>query len=574
MKIATFNVNNVRKRLANLLEWLHDAEPDVVCLQELKTTDGEFPAAALHQAGYGAVWRGEKTWNGVAILARGSEPVLTQTELPGDPADTHSRYVEAAVRGVLIGCLYAPNGNPQPGPKFTYKLAWLARIAAHAQTLLRSGAPVVLAGDYNVVPTDRDIYAMRSWVDDALVQPESRAAFHAIVAQGWVDAIRTLHPDAPMYTYWDYKRNRWPRDAGLRLDHLLLSPDVADRLATAGVDRDMRGRANASDHAPAWVMLRERKVKTTARAPREAAKAAKTSKPRRGTRRPAQRTRPAIPRRPLLVVDGDSFAHRAYHALPKTILRAGRKGGGAILGFANILLRLYQAEQPRAVLVGWDTLSAPTYRHEKFPAYQSGRDFDDALVEQLDLLPQFVAACGFANGKAPGYEADDFLAAAVAAEERRGGTVLVASGDRDTFQLASTSTTIIYPVRGAEAARIGPAEVRERYGVEPKQVPDFIALRGDPSDKLPGARGIGPKGAADLLHRHGTLDKVLAAGRFPTQAEALRLYRSIATMDAGAPLPPLPDQVPTWTKASALARDWELNQLADRLAELAQAQAG
>src|SRR5262245_8167457 len=219
-------------------------------------------------------------------------------------------------------------------------------------------------------------------------------------------------------------------------------------------------------------------------------------------------------------------------------------------------------------------LFVPIRRREKFPAYQSGRDFDDALVEQLDLLPQFVAAGGFANGKAPGYEADDFLAAAVAAEERRGGTVLVASGDRDTFQLASASTTIIYPVRGAEAARIGPAEVRERYGVEPKQVPDFIALRGDPSDKLPGARGIGPKGAGELLHRHGTLDKVLAAGRFPTQAEALRLYRSIATMDPGAPLPPLPDQVPTWAKASALARDWELNQLADRLAELAQAHSG
>ena len=571
MKIATFNVNNINKRLPNLLAWLRAAEPDVVCLQELKAAEAEFPIAAIRQAEYGAAWRGQKSWNGVAILARGSEPVVTQTELPGDPTDTHSRYIEAAVRGVLIGCLYAPNGNPQPGPKFTYKLAWLARLAAHAQTLLRSGAPVVLAGDYNVAPTDGDIYSMQSWAKDALVQPQSRAAFHAILEQGWVDAIRALHPDKAMYTFWDYKRNRWPRDAGLRLDHLLLSPHVADRLAAASVDRDVRGKPNASDHAPAWVVLRDQTVRTTSGRPRRKAQA-KTAKPRRAPARSARAKKPAAPRRPLLVVDGDSFAHRAYHALPKTILREGRKGAGAILGFANFLLRLYQTEQPRAVLVGWDTLSVPTYRHEKFPAYQSGREFDDALIEQLDVLPQFVAACGFANGKAPGYEADDFLAAAVAAEERRGGTVLVASGDRDTFQLASARTTIIYPVRGAEAARIGPAEVRERYGIEPKQVPDFIALRGDPSDKLPGARGIGPKGAADLLRRHGTLDNMLAAGRFLTQAEALKLYRAIATMNAKAPLPPLPDRVPTWGRASALARAWELNQLADRLAEMARTQ--
>src|SRR5215204_3913182 len=200
---------------------------------------------------------------------------------------------------------------------------------------------------------------------------------------------------------------------------------------------------------------------------------------------------PARPRRPLLIIDGDSFAHRSYHALPKTILRRGRRGAGAIVGFANFLLRLYQAEQPRAVLVGWDTLDVPTSRHERFPAYQSGREFDDALVEQLDVLPELVAACGFVNSKAPGYESDDFLAAAVAAEERRGGTVLVASGDRDTFQLASERTTVLYPVRAGEMARIGPAEVRVRYGVDPKQVPDFIALRGDPSDKLPGAPGVG-----------------------------------------------------------------------------------
>jgi DNA polymerase I len=274
--------------------------------------------------------------------------------------------------------------------------------------------------------------------------------------------------------------------------------------------------------------------------------------------------------RPLLVVDGDSFAHRAYHGLPKTILRAGGKGGGAIVGFANFLLRLYETEQPRAVLVGWDTLDAPTYRHRAFPDYQSGRHFDAALLDQLDVLPRFVTACGFAYAKTPGYEADDFLAAAVAQEEKRGGTVLVASGDRDTFQLASELTTILHPVRAGEMARIGPADVRERFGVDPKQVPDFIALRGDPSDKLPGAKGVGPKGAAGLLRKYGTLEDMLAAGRFPIQAEELRLYRRIATMDASAPLPAIADQAPTWAQASALARDWELNRLADRLAELAQ----
>lgn len=273
--------------------------------------------------------------------------------------------------------------------------------------------------------------------------------------------------------------------------------------------------------------------------------------------------------RPLLVIDGDSFAHRSYHALPKTIRRRDGKGAGAIVGFANFLLRLYQSERPRAVIVGWDTLEVPTERHQKFPAYQSGREFDDALVDQLRLLPEFVAACGFANAKAPGYEADDFLAAAVAAEERRGGTALVASGDRDTFQLASERTTILFPLRAGEMARIGPAEVRERYGVDPKQVPDFVALRGDPSDKLPGARGVGPKGAADLLRRCGTLEGALAAGRFPAEAEMLRLYRSIATMNAAAPLPSLGNQTPTWAKASALAHAWGLKQLADRLVEIA-----
>jgi DNA polymerase-1 len=275
-------------------------------------------------------------------------------------------------------------------------------------------------------------------------------------------------------------------------------------------------------------------------------------------------------RKPLLVVDGDSFAHRAYHGLPKSIRRAGGRGGGAIVGFANYLVRLYETEQPRAVLVGWDTLDAPTYRHEAFPDYQSGRAFDDELVEQLAMLPELVTACGFANAKAPGYEADDFLAAGVAEEERRGGSAIVASGDRDTFQLASPSTIIVHPVRAGEMARIGPAEVRERYGVEPRQVPDFIALRGDPSDKLPGAKGVGSKGAASLLRTYGTLEDALAAGRFAAQADALRLYRRLATMDASAPLPSLQDQTPTWSEASALARAWELNQLAERLEALAQ----
>jgi len=272
--------------------------------------------------------------------------------------------------------------------------------------------------------------------------------------------------------------------------------------------------------------------------------------------------------RPLLVIDGDSFAHRAYHGVPKSIRRRGNKGGGAIVGFANFLLRLYTQEPPRAVLVGWDTLDAPTYRHRALETYQSGRVFDAELLDQLDVLPQFVAACGFAWAKAPGYEADDFLAAAVAHEERRGGTAIVASGDRDAFQLASDRTTILQPVRAGEMARIGPAEVRERYGVDPRQVPDFIAIRGDPSDKIPGVPGIGPKGAATLLRRYGSLEAALTQGSFAAQAEKLRLYRSIATMDASAPLPSLDDQTPTWNAGAALAREWELNQLADRLASI------
>jgi DNA polymerase-1 len=271
-------------------------------------------------------------------------------------------------------------------------------------------------------------------------------------------------------------------------------------------------------------------------------------------------------KRPLLIIDGDSLAHRAYHALPKTIRRAEGKPSNAIVGFTNFLLGLWDSEQPRAVIVGWDTLEVPTYRHEAFESYQGGREFDDELLEQLAMLPQLVDAFGFASAKAPGYEADDFLAAAVAAEEKRRGTAVVATSDRDSFQLASERTTILQPVRGvSELTRIGPAEVRERYGVEPSQVVDFIALRGDPSDRLPGAPGVGPKKAADLLRQYGSLEEAIAAGRFTALAEELRLYRRIASLDASAPLPPLPDQTPAWAEASSLLSSWGLNAVAERV---------
>jgi DNA polymerase-1 len=268
--------------------------------------------------------------------------------------------------------------------------------------------------------------------------------------------------------------------------------------------------------------------------------------------------------RPLLVIDGDSFAHRAYHGVPKTVRRADNRGGGAIVGFANYLIRLYEAERPRAVLVAWDTLDVPNWRQEVFASYQGGRHFDAELLDQLAVLPELVSACGFANAKAAGFEADDFLAAAVAREEGRGGTCIVASGDRDSYQLASARTTIVQPVKAGVVARIGPAEVKEKYGVEPRQVPDFIALRGDASDKIPGAKGVGPGTAASLLNRYATLEDMLAEGRFVAQADDLRLYRRLATMDAKAPLPPIPDQPPEWDKGAELARKWQLNALAER----------
>ena len=256
MKVATFNINNINRRLPNLLTWLKQAKPDAVALQELKSTDSDFPHAALAKAGYGAVWRGQRTWNGVAILARNADPVLIRDALPGNSRDDQARYIEAAIKGVIVTSIYLPNGNPQPGPKFEYKLDWFRKLRTHAATFIKQDVPVVLAGDYNVAPTALDIYPTKSWDKDALIQPKSRAAFKSLVTQGWTDAIRTLHPKTPMFTFWDYKRNRWPRDAGLRLDHLLVSPALAPLLKQAGVDRLVRGEEGASDHAPVWIILR------------------------------------------------------------------------------------------------------------------------------------------------------------------------------------------------------------------------------------------------------------------------------------------------------------------------------
>jgi exodeoxyribonuclease-3 len=268
MRIATYNVNGINGRLANLLRWLQEAAPDIVCLQELKAPDDKFPAAALRAAGYGAVWHGQKSWNGVAILARGAEPVETRRGLPGDPGDTQSRYIEAAIGGILVGCLYLPNGNPAPGPKFDYKLRWFERLTGYAETLLDSGVPAVVAGDFNVMPTDLDVYAPERWVDDALFRPEVRGAYRGLVTQGWTDALRALHPDERIYTFWKYFRNAFARDAGLRIDHLLLSPSLAGRLVAAGVDREVRAREHASDHAPAWIELADAKTGSRQRAQR------------------------------------------------------------------------------------------------------------------------------------------------------------------------------------------------------------------------------------------------------------------------------------------------------------------
>lgn len=269
MKIATYNVNGINGRLPVLLRWLDQARPGIVCLQELKAPDEKFPRAAIEKAGYGAIWHGQKSWNGVAILARGATPVETRRGLPGDPADSHSRYIEAAVDGLVVGCLYLPNGNPAPGPKFDYKLAWFARLLTHAKKLFASGHPVVLAGDYNVMPTDLDVYKPERWRDDALFRPEVRKAYASLLKQGWTDALRVQHPGEAIYTFWDYFRNAYARNAGLRIDHLLLTPDLAARLNCAKVDKDVRGWAKSSDHAPVWIELAGRGRRKTAKKSKE-----------------------------------------------------------------------------------------------------------------------------------------------------------------------------------------------------------------------------------------------------------------------------------------------------------------
>jgi len=255
VKIVTYNVNGIKARLPRLLEYLAEQSPDIVCLQELKSSDETFPEADIRAAGYGALWHGQKAFNGVAVLARGADPVERQRGLGGEPEDEHSRYLEAEVAGVVIASIYLPNGNPQPGPKFDYKLRWIDRLAARARDLLAEEQPVVLAGDYNVIANDDDTYSVRAMADDALMQPESRAGFRTLVVQGWTDALRTRHPRGGVWTFWDYQAGAWQRDAGFRIDHLLLSPAVAGRLVDAGVDRDVRGRDGASDHAPTWVVL-------------------------------------------------------------------------------------------------------------------------------------------------------------------------------------------------------------------------------------------------------------------------------------------------------------------------------
>jgi len=288
VKIATYNVNGIRSREANLVEWLERESPDIVCLQELKAEDRGFPLKAVRDAGYGALWVGQKSWNGVAILARGVDPVEVRRTLPGDPKDDQGRYLEAAVDGLLVACLYLPNGNPQPGPKFDYKLAWFERLIRHASALYSSGHPVVIAGDFNVVPTDFDIYNPKSWLKDALLQPATRECYRRLLAQGWTDSIRALHPEERIYTFWDYFRQHWPRNSGLRIDHLLLNAPLKKRLRAAGVDTWVRDRPHASDHAPTWIELADEKVAA------KKATAKKTVSKKTGAKRaPAAKKTPA-----------------------------------------------------------------------------------------------------------------------------------------------------------------------------------------------------------------------------------------------------------------------------------------
>jgi exodeoxyribonuclease-3 len=280
VKIATFNVNGIGSRLSALIDWLEKDGPDIACLQELKAPDSAFPSQALRDAGYGAIWQGQRSWNGVAILAKGADPIEIRRGLPGDASDEHSRYIEAAVSGIVVGCLYLPNGNPQPGPKFEYKLAWFERLIQHARGLYSSGHPVVLAGDFNVVPTDFDIYNPKSWKKDALLQPQSREAYQRLLAQGWTDALRVQHPDEQVFTFWDYFRNHWQRNGGLRIDHLLLNKELAARLMDANVDRWVRGQPHASDHAPTWVVLSDN---STPKVAKRSAKTVKRASARRAT---------------------------------------------------------------------------------------------------------------------------------------------------------------------------------------------------------------------------------------------------------------------------------------------------
>lgn len=282
MKLATYNVNGVNGRLPVLLRWLSESKPDIVCLQELKAPQERFPAPEIARAGYGAIWHGQKSWNGVAILAKGQTPIERRRGLPGDPNDPHSRYIEADISGLTVGCLYLPNGNPWPGPKFAYKLAWFARLQRHAKKLLSSGNPVVLAGDYNVMPTELDVYKPERWTNDALFRKEVRAAYAKLVAQGWTDALRTLHPGERIYTFWDYFRNAYVRDAGLRIDHLLLTPDLAKHLTAAGVDKQVRSWEKTSDHAPTWIELTAKKSKTSAARSRKVPAAKKSRAPKTG----------------------------------------------------------------------------------------------------------------------------------------------------------------------------------------------------------------------------------------------------------------------------------------------------
>ncbi len=286
MKIATFNINGINSRLDALLAWLTAAAPDVVCLQELKSADRDFPAEALRGAGYSAIWQGQRSWNGVAILAKGSDPIEIRRGLPGNDADDHSRYLEAAVNGMIIGCLYLPNGNPQPGPKFDYKLAWFEHLIKHAHSLYATSHPVVLAGDFNVVPTDFDIYNVRSWKKDALLQPASREAYQRLLSQGWIDSLRTLYPEEPIYTFWDYFRNHWQTNSGLRIDHLLLSKRLRPGLIAAGVDTWVRGKPHASDHAPTWIEIANDALTRTKRSRSKSTSGKRTVRKRIRSRQP------------------------------------------------------------------------------------------------------------------------------------------------------------------------------------------------------------------------------------------------------------------------------------------------